>query len=78
MEAVQYSRGLTLVQWRANISIVEVVHYSGGRTSVQWRARSLLSHDQFNRLFMPENLHLFDLADDAAVIFSKKQETSCF
>ena len=37
VEVVQYSGGLTSVQWRANISTVEAVQYSGGLTSVQWR-----------------------------------------
>ena len=37
VEAAQYSGGCS-VQWRANISTVEVVQYCGGLTSVQWRA----------------------------------------
>ena len=55
MEAVQYSRGLTSVLWRANISTVEVVQYrggltlstveavqySGGLTSEQWTANMM-------------------------------------
>ncbi len=34
---VQYSGGISSVQWRDTISTVEDIQYSGGISSVQWR-----------------------------------------
>ena len=36
MEVVQYSGGITSVQWGDSFSTVEGIQYSGGITSVQW------------------------------------------
>ena len=45
MEVVQYSEGITSVQWGNSVSTVEGIQYIGEITSVLWRVFSTVGEE---------------------------------